>query len=335
VKPIDLITMGRSSIDLYSNQMNVPFVEIETFAAYVGGSPTNIAVGAHRLGLETALLTALGDDKTGDFVLNFLEREGIITKYIPRKIGHRTSAAVLGIEAPDRLPLTFYRDNCADVEISIDDVMAAPITEARALEISGTGLAKEPAKSATFLAAERAKAAGKTVFMDIDFRANQWHDPRAFGVNVRAILPLVDVAIGTEEEINAVGLTELADLRIENSQIQAPTIHGNLQANIKMILSRGPQALVVKTGSRGAEVHLRSGEVITVPGFPVEVYNTVGAGDAFGSGFIYGRLTGHDWYKSARLGNACGAIVVTRHACANAMPTLEEVMTLIDSRGGF
>ena len=209
--PIDLITMGRSSIDLYSNQMNVPFVEIESFAAYVGGSPTNIAVGAHRLGLETALLTALGDDKTGDFVLNFLEREGIVTKYIPRKVGHRTSAAVLGIEAPDRLPLTFYRDNCADVEITIDDVMATPITEARALEISGTGLAKEPAKSATFFAAERAKAAGKTVFMDIDFRANQWHDPRAFGVNVRAILPLVDVAIGTEEEINAVGLTELAD----------------------------------------------------------------------------------------------------------------------------
>ena len=334
-KPLDLITMGRSSIDLYSNQIGTRFEDISSFAAYVGGSPTNIAVGTHRLGLEVGLLTALGDDRSGDFVLNFLNNEGLETSMIPRKVGHPTSAVLLGIEEHHKTPLVFYREHCADVELSIDDVIAANLARTGALEIAGTNLAKEPSRSATFYAAERAKALGKTVFMDIDFRANQWHDPRAFGVNVRAILPMVDIAIGTEEEINAVGLTSSDQLKITNSQIQAPEIEGDLQANIKLILERGPKALVVKTGARGAQVHLRSGEVITAPGFSVEVYNTVGAGDAFGSGFIYGQIKGWDLYKSIRLGNACGAIVVSRHACANAMPTMAEILELVNAQGGW
>ncbi len=334
-RPLDLITMGRSSIDLYSNQMGVRFEDITSFAAYVGGSPTNIAVGTRRLGLETGLLTALGDDKPGDFILNFLNLEGIETSMIPRKVGYRTSAVLLGIEADHKTPLVFYRDHCADIELSIDDVINANLERAGAFEISGTSLAKEPSRSATFYAVERAKALGKTVFMDIDFRANQWHDPRAFGVAVRAILPMVDIAIGTEEEINAVGLTSTDQLKIINSQIQAPEIEGDLNANIKLILERGPQALVVKTGAKGAEVHLQSGEIITAPGFQVEVYNTVGAGDAFGSGFIYGQIKGWDWYKSVRLGNACGAIVVSRHACANAMPTMTEILELVNAQGGW
>jgi 5-dehydro-2-deoxygluconokinase len=334
-KPLDLITMGRSSMDLYSNNMGARFEDITSFAAYVGGSPTNIAVGVRRLGLEVGLLTALGEDRSGDFILNFLNLEGIETGMIPHKPGHPTSAVLLGIEANHKTPLVFYRDNCADIELSIDDVIAANLERAGALEISGTGLAKDPSRSATFYAVERAKALGKTVFMDIDFRANQWHDPRAFGVAVRAILPMVDVAIGTEEEINAVGLTSKDQLKIVNSQIQAPEIEGDLNANIKLILERGPKALVVKTGAKGAEVHLQSGEVITAPGFQVEVYNTVGAGDAFGSGFIYGQLQGWDWYKSVRLGNACGAIVVSRHACANAMPTMTEILELVNAQGGW
>ena len=334
-QPLDLITMGRSSIDLYSNQIGTRFEDISSFAAYVGGSPTNIAVGTRRLGLESGLLTAVGTDRTGDFVLNFLAQEGFDTSMIPRKPGHPTSAAVLGIEENHKTPLVFYRENCADIELSIDDVIAANLERTGALEIAGTNLSKEPSRSATFYAVERAKALGKTVFMDIDFRANQWHDPRAFGVNVRAILPMVDIAIGTEEEINAVCLTSSDQLKIINSQIQAPEIQGDLNANIKLILERGPRALVVKTGARGAEVHLQTGEVITAPGFSVEVYNTVGAGDAFGSGFIYGQIKGWDLYKSIRLGNACGAIVVSRHACANAMPTMAEITELVNAQGGW
>ena len=336
-EPLDLITMGRSSIDLYSNDVGAPFEEITSFAAYVGGSPTNIAVGTKRLGLSVALLTAVGRDKVGDFILHFLKNEGVVTDYVPVKAGRRSSAVVLGIEPPDTFPLVYYRDNCADIELTIDDVLAAPIAEARALEISGTGLSKEPSRSATFFAAEQAKRAGKTVFLDLDFRADQWHDPRAFGVTVRALLPLVDVALGTEEEVNAGMVQSPDDIVIKHQQISAPEIRGDVEANIEAVLNvpNGPEALVVKRGAQGATVHLRNGEVTEVPGFPVEIYNVLGAGDAFASGFIYGRLKGWDWYKSARMGNACGAIVVTRHGCANFMGYEDEVLEFVEARGGF
>jgi len=134
----DLITMGRSSIDLYANDIGAPFEEITSFAAYVGGSPTNIAVGARRLGLTVAVLTAVGEDKVGDFILKFLRDEGVETRYIPRRPGARSSAVILGIEPPDRFPLVYYRDNAADIQLTIDDVLATPIAEAGALELSGT-----------------------------------------------------------------------------------------------------------------------------------------------------------------------------------------------------
>src|SRR5436853_5523934 len=178
----DVIALGRSSIDLYSNDIGAPFVEIISFAAYVCVCPTNISVGTRRLGLRSALLTAVGEDQVGNFILHFLQHEGVETRFIPRKPGRRSSAVVLGIEPPDRFPLTYYRDNCADIYLTIDDVLASPIADSRVLLISGTGLSKEPSRSATVFAAELAHQAGRTVALDIDFRPDQWHDPRAFGV---------------------------------------------------------------------------------------------------------------------------------------------------------
>ena len=331
----DLITMGRSSIDLYSTDIGAAFPDITAFGAYIGGSPLNIAVGARRLGLKTALLTAVGPDKVGEFILERLRREGVETRFIPQKPGTRSSAVVLGIQPPDRFPITFYRENAADIQLGIDDVLATPITASRAVQLSGAALAKEPSRSATFFAAEEAKAAGVTVFLDLDFRADQWHDPRAYGVQVRALLPLVDVAIGTEEEINATMLRRPEDLIIRDSQITAPEIRGDLEANLHALLTKGPGALVVKRGARGSEVWLPDGNVIQAPGFPVEVLSVLGAGDAFAAGFIYGRLQGWDWYRSARMGNACGAIVVTRIGCADFTPYLEEVLEFIEQKGGF
>src|SRR5689334_8524999 len=148
-KTYDVLTMGRSSIDLYSNDIGAPFEEITSFAAYVGGCPLNISVGTQRLGSRSALLTAVGEDKVGDFILHFLHQEQIETRFIPRKPGKRTSAVVLGIEPPNRFPLTYYRDNCADIELTIDDVLAAPIADSGVLLISGTGLSKDPSRSAT------------------------------------------------------------------------------------------------------------------------------------------------------------------------------------------
>jgi 5-dehydro-2-deoxygluconokinase len=332
-KLYDVVCMGRSSIDLYAQDIGVPFEEIQGFAAYVGGCPTNISVGVRRLGLRPALLTAVGEDPVGNFLLRFLEKEGVDTSFIPRKPGRRTSAVLLGIQPPDRFPLVFYRDNCADIELDIDDVLAIPFQQARALLISGTGLSKEPSRSATLLAAERAREAGALVFLDIDFRADQWHDPRAFGVTVRQALPLVDFAIGTEAEIKAV--TGMAGFTITHSQVSDPQVQGDLEQAIRFILSRATKCLVLKCGAQGSRVCLPDGRVLPAPGFPVEVLNILGAGDAFASGFMYGILQGWDWQRAARLGNATGAIVVTRPACSNSMPTWQEVEAFVAGYGGL
>lgn len=334
-KTYDVIAMGRSGMDLYSNDVGAPFVDITSFAAYVGGSPTNIAVGTRRLGLNVALLTAVGEDPPGDFLLNFFNKEGIVTDFIPRKPGHRTSAVVLGIEPPDKFPLVYYRNNCADMEFNIDDVLSAPLTDTQVLEVSGTGLSREPNRSATYLAAEIARSAGVTVVLDIDFRPDQWPDVRAFGVSIRSLLPLVDIVLGTEEEINAAMLKDTSQVKVEHSQISGAEVSGDLDANIQAMLDSGLKALVVKRGAKGATIFPQGEEGRDVPGFPVEVYNVLGAGDAFASGFIYGYVKGWDWYKAARMGNACGAIVVTRHGCANFMGYEDEVLDFIEEEGGF
>ncbi|MBX3081032.1 MAG: 5-dehydro-2-deoxygluconokinase [Anaerolineae bacterium] len=327
--------MGRSSIDLYSNDVGTPFVNISSFAAYVGGSPTNISVGAHRLGLKTALLTAVGDDPVGDFILNFLNNEGVATQFIPRKVGHRSSAVVLGIEPPDKFPLVFYRDNCADIELTIDDVLASPITDCKVFQFAGTNLSKEPSRSATIFAAEVAKQAGAKVVLDVDFRPNQWHDVRAFGVTIRSLMRLVDVVIGTQDEINAAMLTSADQMQLTHSQVSDTKVAGDTEDAVQTMLKTGIEALVLKTGSQGARVYLPNGEVISAGGFPVDIYNILGAGDAFGGGFLYGYVNGWGWYKSARLGNACGAIVVTKHGCANFMPTMPEIEAFVQPYGGL
>ena len=337
--PYDVLAMGRSSLDLYSNDVGAPFVDITSFAAYVGGSPTNVSVGTHRLGLRSALLTAVGEDIVGDFILHFLQREGVETAFIPRKPGRRTSAVVLGIEPPDRFPLAFYRDNCADIELGIDDVLAAPVASSRVLLISGTGLSREPSRSATMFAAEQARLGGASIMLDIDFRPDQWADARAFGTTVRSTLRLVDIVIGTEDEIKAAVLTDPAQVSLTHSQVSDARVRGDVEAASQALLALGPRALLQKRGPEGARVHLsqaaETASPIDVPGFPVEVANVLGAGDAFAAGFLFGHVRGWGWYRAARLGNACGAIVVTRHGCANFMPTYDEVMAFVEQRGGL
>ena len=338
-KIYDTLHMGRSSIDLYANDVGAAFVDIQSFAAYVGGSPTNISVGARRLGLKTALLTGLGNDPVGDFILHFLQNEGVETQFIPRKSGHRTSAVILGIEPPDKFPLVFYRDNCADIELTIDDVLAAPVAQSRIFQFAGTNLSKEPSRSATMFAAELARRVGTEVVLDIDFRPDQWHDPRAFGVAVRSILPLVDIVIGTEDELNAALLLDTGQMNLKHSQMSDTKVAGDVNEAIATLLSLGPKVLLQKLGADGVRVHMKqsNGQVkqIDAAGFPVEVYNILGAGDAFAAGFLYGYVRGWGWYKSARLANACGAIVVTKHGCANFTPTMAEVEEFVRPYGGL
>jgi 5-dehydro-2-deoxygluconokinase len=335
MKNYDIITMGRSSIDLYSQNIGFEFIDIKGFDAFVGGSPLNIATGCTRLGLKSALLTGIGDDKIGDFILNFLEKEKIESKFIPRIKGARSSAVVLGIKPPDQFPLVYYRDNAADSRITIDDVIAADISQFKMLEISGTAMNIEPTRSAVFYAVEVAHENNVPVVLDLDFRADQWSDVRSFGIMTRAVLPKVKIVIGTEEEVIAASLKDAAQVSIKHQQISAPTVTGNIEQSIKKIMDCGVEILVVKRGSDGATYYTSDGEKRDVPGFPVKILNVLGAGDAFASGFIYGYLKGWDLYKACRMGNASGAQVVLQPGCANFMPTLEESMNFIKEHGGF
>lgn len=331
----DSMHMGRSSIDLYSNDVGSPFPDIKSFASYVGGSPTNISVGGRRLGLNTVLLTGLGDDPVGDFILDFLQKEGVCTDYVVRKTGFRSSAVVLGVEPPSKFPLVFYRENCADINVNIDDVLATPIEECTIFQFAGTNLSQEPSRSATQFAAEMAQLAKRRVVFDLDFRPDQWHDPRAFGIVARSTLNNVDIVIGTRDEINAAVLKDPSKMTIVDSQVSDTQVEGDVLIAIAQIQELGPQHVIEKVGALGARVHSKGKKPEEIPGFPVDVFNILGAGDAFGAGFIYGLVQEWPLAKSARLGNACGAIVVTAHGCANFMPTLEEVMAFVDSHGGW
>lgn len=331
---LDLLCMGRSSIDLYSNDIGVPFEEIRSFAAYVGGSPTNIAVGTRRLGVNSGILTAVGEDPVGDFILHFLRKEGFDTSFVPRKPQNRTSAVVLGIEPPDKFPLVYYRANNADIELTIDDVLSAPIRETAIFQFAGTNLSREPSRSATLFAAELARESGSTVVLDIDFRPDQWHDVRAFGVAIRSVLRLVDIAIGTDDEINATMMTSRDQMSVSHSQMSGAHVSVS-EGAIEKLLNLGPHTVVQKLGSHGAALHAPGHEPLHVAGFPVNVINVLGAGDAFAAGFLYGLRHGWPLPKSTRLGNACGAILVTKHGCAEFMPTMAEVELFAAPFGGI
>jgi 5-dehydro-2-deoxygluconokinase len=313
----DVLAMGRSSIDLYAHQIGVPITDVTSFDAYVGGCPTNISVGVRRLGLRSALLTAVGDDQVGEFVLAFLEREGVDTRFVPRKAGRRTSAVILTIQPPDRFPLTFYREGCADRELTPQDVERAPVSEADVVVLTGTGLSHEPSRAATLLAATRAKAAGRQVFVDLDYRPDQWCSRSEYAAALHHLLPAATIVVGTEEEVAAA-----ADREDPGQAISS-------------LLGSSPQALVVKRGARGASVYVPGGDRRDVPPFPVEVLNVLGAGDAFASGLIAGWRRGWPLDRAVRMGNAAGAIVVTRHGCANFMPTAGELDAFVRAQGGW
>ncbi len=331
----DTFHMGRSCMDLYSNDVGVDFVHIKTFAAYVGGSPTNMSVGCCRLGLKSALLSAFGEDPVGDFVVHFLNKEGVNVRFSPRKPGRHTSLVLLGIEPPDKFPLVFYRENCADIALEINDVLAAPISDSRVFQFAGTNLSKEPSRSATLYAAELAKNAGTSVVLDLDFRPDQWDDPRAYGAAVRSALHCVDIIMGTEDEINAAMLTDPHAVQLTHSQVTDARVIGNTAEHVCALLERGPRVVVEKRGKHGCRVHQQDRAVEDVPGFPVTVQNILGAGDAFGAGFLYGYVKEWELWKAARLGNACGAMVASRHGCSVSMPFWEEVMVFVDERGGL
>ena len=322
---LDLITAGRVSMDLFARDIGADFIDISAFETGVGGSPVNIAIGASRLGLSALAFTAVGDDEVGRFVKHYLRGEGVDARHVISKPGKRTGMAVVGVQPPDRFPLQFYREDAADIHLSIDDALRLPLNQARALQLSGTALSRGSARDVTVYLAERARRLGLASFIDLDLRPDQWTHALAFGLNLRRVLPLCDVIIGTEEEFEA-ALSPEPESVMAGGQVAD---HQRLQRQMRQFCAESAATLIVKRGERGVTVMRRETE-LDVPGFPVEVVNTVGAGDGFASGLIAGWSKGWDWRRTARFANACGALVVTRNGCARALPYWDEATQFID-----
>lgn len=329
-KPLDLITIGRASVDLYGQQIGTRLEDVASFAKSVGGCPTNISVGTARLGLKSALLTRVGKEQMGRFIREQLQREGVETKGIVTDPERLTALAILSVESDHSFPLLFYRDNCADSALCEDDVAEDFIRSARAILVTGTHFSKPHTDAAQRKAIRIAKESGAKVVFDIDYRPNLWglagHDAgdnryiasEKVSTHLKTVLADCDLIVGTEEEVLiASGDSDLlAALK---------TIRANSKATI--VLKRGPMGCIVYDGP--ISDNLEDG--VVGKGFPIEVYNVLGAGDAFMSGFLRGWLTGEPHATSATWANACGAFAVSRLLCAPEIPTWIELRFFLEN----
>lgn len=323
-RALDVICMGRAAVDLYAEQVGARLEDVHSFAKYLGGSPANTAVGVSRLGLKAAMLTRVGDEHNGRFVREKLAAEGVDVGHVTTDPARLTALVFLGLRDRETFPLIFYRDNCADMAITAADIDEAFIGTATGLLVSGTHLSRPSTYEACTKAMRAAKAAGTRVVLDIDYRPVLWGltglglGEQRFvasdqvSAHLQAVVPLCDLVVGTEEEIHIAGgsTDTLAALR-RLRELTAATL----------VVKRGPMGCVVFDGAIPSS--LDAG--ISGPGFPVDVFNVLGAGDAFMAGFLRGWLRDEPVATCCTWANACGALVVSRHGCAPAMPSWVEM----------
>ena len=326
---LDLICLGRVAVDLYAQQIGSKLEDVSSFAKYLGGSSGNVAFGTARLGMKSAMLSRVGDEQMGQFLIDTLAAEGCDVSHLRRDPNHLTGLVLLGIKDRDSFPLLFYRDHCADMAISVEDIDEGFIASSKALAITGTHLSRPDVLAAASLALDFARRNNVRTVLDIDYRPVLWGltgkgdgETRFIadgGVtqHLQAILPKFDLIVGTEEEFRIAGG------------------HDDLIACLKAVRQVSNATLVVKLGPLGCAVldgaiPDRIEDAGLQRGVQVEVLNVLGAGDAFLSGFLSGWLRGEDYDACCRYANACGALVVSRHACAPAMPTPAELAYFLE-----
>ncbi len=324
MKRLDLITIGRSSVDLYGAQVGGLLEDMASFNKYVGGSPTNIATGTARLGLKSALITRVGDEHMGRFLLRELEREGVDTRGIVTDPERLTALVILGIRDQQHFPLIFYRENCADMALCEDDIDPDFIAEAGCVLATGTHLSHPKTEAAVLKAIRLARGNGSRTALDIDYRPNLWGlsghgdgenrfiESAAVTAKLQSTLHLFDLVVGTEEEFHIAGGS--------TDTLQALKAVRDV-TNAALVCKRGPMGAVIFEGAIPDSLDEgQSGE-----GFPIDVFNVLGAGDGFMSGLLRGWLKGEDWPTSLKFANACGAFAVSRHGCTPAYPSWEEL----------
>ncbi|MBU2711180.1 bifunctional 5-dehydro-2-deoxygluconokinase/5-dehydro-2-deoxyphosphogluconate aldolase [Zooshikella harenae] len=326
----DVICVGRAAVDLYGQQVGSKLQDISTFAKYLGGSAGNIAYGCARLGLKSAMLTRVGDEQMGEFVRQVLAQAGVDVSHVMSDPERLTGLVLLSIKDKDTFPLLFYRHDCADMALSVEDFDEAFIASARALLITGTHLSTAHTYQVCLQAIRWAKANGTQVMLDIDYRPvlwgltklgegeNRFVSAATVTAHIQSVLSYCDLIVGTEEEICIAGGE--SDLTKSLQAIRTIT-------DAVLVVKRGPLGCVVFTEAIPNDIE----QGLCIKGVNVEVLNVLGAGDAFLSGFLRGQLQGESIEQCCRYANACGAIVVSRHGCAPAMPTAEELDYFLQS----
>ena len=308
----DVLTMGRVSVDLYPEQAGVPLAGVRTFAKSLGGSPTNVAVAAARLGRSAAVITRVGADGFGPYVRQALREFGVDDRFVGGDPDLRTPVVFCELHPPDHFPLLFYRQPTApDIRLRLEELDLDAVQRARIFWTTGTGLSDEPSRTATLGALEARARAGVTIH-DLDFRRSLWPEPDTAGAYQRCALKLATVAIGNLEEVFvAVG-------------------EASPEIVARRLLNLGPELAIVKLGAQGVVVAWQ-GQMARVAPVPVQVVNGLGAGDAFGGAVCHGLLAGWDPLRTVRFAAAAGAHVAARLACADAMPTEAEVLRLMET----
>ena len=309
----DVISTGRIGVDVYPLQTGVGLEQVETFGKFLGGSATNVAVAAAKYGLNSAVITKVGTDPFGNFLIEELERLNVDTSYVGRDQNYKTPVVFCEIFPPDDFPIYFYREPKApDMEISEAELDLKAISEAKIFWSTVTGLSQEPSRSAN-LAALRARAKKAHTILDLDYRSVFWVTPELATTEIAKALPLVTVAIGNKEECQvAVGETE-------------PTRAADA------MLERGVELAIVKQGPKGVFAKTKNKSVEVPPHF-VEVVNGLGAGDSFGGALCFGLLQQWSLEKILRFANIAGAIVASRLECSTAMPSFEEVAEIMEAK---
>jgi 5-dehydro-2-deoxygluconokinase len=329
-RPLDVVCLGRLGVDLYAQQIGARLEDVSSFAKYLGGSSANIAFGSARLGVKSAMLTRVGNDHMGRFLVESLAREGCDVSGIKIDAERLTAMVLLGIKDRETFPLVFYRENCADMALQAEDIDEAQIASSKALLITGTHFSTDQVYKASSQALDYAEKHNVKRVLDIDYRPVLWgltgkaDGETRFVANqnvsqhVQRILPRFDLIVGTEEEfLIAGGSTDLLSALRNVRELTAATL----------VVKLGPQGCTVIHGAIPARLE----EGAIYPGVRVEVLNVLGAGDAFMSGFLKGWLNDESDQRCCQLANACGGLVVSRHACAPAMPTLVELEYLFNS----
>lgn len=327
---LDVITIGRVSVDLYGQQIGGRLEDMGTFAKSIGGCPANIAIGAARLGLKSAQLTRVGNEHMGRYILEQFEREGVVTRGVVVDPERPTALVILGVRDDETFPANFFRENCADMALCEDDIDPAFIGLAKAIVISGTHFSTPTVDAASRKAMRIARDAGGKIALDIDYRPNLWGlvghgegDERfiasaEISARLQTILPDCDLVVGTEEEFHiAAGTTDTPAALARVREL----------SHAVLVCKRGPMGCLVFPGAIPDSIE----DGIRGSSFAIEVYNVLGAGDAFMSGFLRGWLRDEPFETCATWANACGAFTVSRLMCSREIPTWDELTYFLEN----